>query len=146
MILDSPRSGQEESIWREMTRLQEEMNRLFSRTQEPRAGGFPAINLWASQESAVVTTELPGVEQADIDISVVGDTLTIQGVRRPNEMGEGSNYHRRERGFGRFVRAMQLPFRVEPNEVSATLRNGTLSITLPRAQADRPRKVQIKSA
>jgi HSP20 family protein len=122
------------------------MNRLFSRTREPRVGGFPAVNLWASQESATVTAELPGVEQFDIDISVVGDTLTIQGVRKPDDVGEGSNYHRRERGFGRFVRAMQLPFRVEPDEVSATLRNGTLNITLPRAQSDRPRKVQIKSA
>jgi len=146
MILDSPRIGQEGAIWREMSRLQEEMNRLFSRTREPYAGAFPAVNLWASQESVVVTAELPGVEQADIEISVVGDTLTVQGVRKPDETGEGSNYHRRERGFGRFVRAIQLPFRVEPDEVSATLRNGTLSITLPRAQSDRPRKVQVKSA
>src|SRR5688500_9299662 len=111
MILDSPRAGQEESIWREMSRLQEEMNRLFSRTREPRAGDVAAVNLWASQESAVVTAELPGVEQSDIEISVVGDTLTIQGVRKPDVAGERINYHRRERGFGRFVRTMQLPFR-----------------------------------
>jgi HSP20 family protein len=143
MILDSPRD--ERSIWREMTRLQEEMNRLFTRTREP-GGNFPAVNLWASQESAVVTAELPGVEQGDLDISVVGDTLTIRGSRNPGESGDGINYHRRERGYGRFVRALQLPFRVEPDEVSANLKGGTLSITLPRAQADRPRKIEVKSA
>lgn len=146
MILDSPRLAQEPSVWRDMSRLQEEMNRLLSRTREPLAGGFPAVNIWISQESAVVTAELPGVEEGDLDISVVGDTLTVKGSRKALELGEEGQYHRRERTAGRFARAMQLPFRVEPDEVSATLRNGALHITLPRAQSDRPRKIQIKNS
>jgi HSP20 family protein len=129
-----------------MARLQEEMNSLLSRGLSTAPAGFPAINLWAGEESAIVTAELPGVVLDDLDITVVGDTLTIRGSRTRDEIGEGATYHRRERGFGRFMRAVQLPFRVEPEQVDASFKNGVLSITLPRAYSDRPRKIQIKSA
>lgn len=145
MILDSPRPGAM-NAWREMQRLQEEMNNLFARGMERQAGAFPAVNVWANEDSVVVTSELPGVEEADLDMSVVGDTLTIKGKRMPLSLGEGETYHRRERTHGAFVRVVQLPFRVESEEVGATFKNGVLNVTLPRAQADRPRKIQIKTA
>jgi len=144
MILDSRRESPETVMWRDLTRLQDEMNRVFSRVTDSSPTTFPAVNVWASQESAVVTTELPGVELQDFDISVVGDALTIRGSRRPEQLNEGDTYHRRERRWGQFVRVVQLPFRVEPDEVSATLKNGLLNITLPRAHADRPRKIQVR--
>jgi len=144
MILDSRRESPETVMWRDLTRLQDEMNRVFSRVTDSSPTTFPAVNVWASQESAVVTTELPGVELQDLDISVVGDALTIRGSRRPEQLNEGDTYHRRERRWGQFVRVVQLPFRVEPDEVSATLKNGLLNITLPRAHADRPRKIQVR--
>lgn len=145
MILDSVRFEPQRSMWQEMSRLQEEMNKLFSRASQPAATSFPPINLWVSQESAVVTAEMPGVSSEDLDISVVGDTLTVQGSRKAQELGKGEGYHRRERGSGRFMRAIQLPFRAESDEVSASYRNGVLNVTIPRAHADRPRKVQIKN-
>jgi len=129
-----------------MMRLQDEMNSLFSRFNQPQTTTFPALNVGMSEESAIVTTELPGLDLNDIEISVVGDTLTLRGNRNPEQLTEGSTYHRRERGYGRFSRVLQLPFRVEADEVSATYRNGLLSITLPRANADRPRKITVKSA
>ena len=145
MILDSRPNRMENSLWREMARLQDEIGRAFTRGSES-ATTFPAVNVWASQESAVVTSELPGVEHEDMELSVVGDTLTIRGKRNPEQLQEGNSYHRRERGWGNFVRTVQLPFRVEPDEVSATFTNGVLNITLPRASADRPRKIQVKTA
>jgi HSP20 family protein len=145
MILDSARFEPQQSMWQEMSRLQEEMNRVFSRANQPMASAFPLVNLWVNQESAVVTAEIPGVTSDDLDISVVGDALTIQGWRKGEQPGDGQTYHRRERGSGRFVRAIQLPFRAEPDEVTASFRKGVLNITIPRAQADRPRKVQIKN-
>lgn len=132
------------SLWRDMARLQEEMSSLVSRFSSP--AGFPTVNLWTGESSAVVTAELPGVTLENLDISVVGDTLTIRGLRNREQVGDQVTYHRRERGFGRFVRVVQLPFRVEPDEVEATLKNGLLSITLPRVQADRPRTIQITTA
>lgn len=146
LTLDLTRPGSTLSPWREMMRLQDEMNGLFSRYPQPQTAAFPAVNLWTSQESAVITTELPGVELSDLDISVVGDTLTLRGNHNPQQQAEGTTYHRRERGYGRFARTFQLPFRIEPDEVSATLKNGVLTITLPRAQADRPKKIQVQSA
>lgn len=76
----------------------------------------------------------------------MGDTLTIRGSRSPQQLNEGDTYHRRERMYGRFSRVLQLPFPVETGEVSATLKNGMLNITLPRAYADRPKKVQVRTA
>lgn len=146
MILDSRNNRVESSLWREMSRLQDEMNRVFSRASEATPSTFPAVNLWASQESAVVMTELPGVELQDIDLSVVGDALTIRGKRAPEQLQDGNTFHRRERSWGNFVRMVQLPFRVEQDEVSATLNSGILNVTLPRAQADRPKKIQVKTA
>jgi HSP20 family protein len=146
VVLDPTWSRNRNSLWGEFRRLQNEMDALLSNFTPATRATFPAANLWASEEGAVVTTELPGVEQDDIEISVVGDTLTIRGKRTPAQLGEGVTYHRRERGHGSFTRSLQLPFRVEWSDVSATLKNGVLSVTLPRAQADRPRKIHVKTA
>ena len=133
------------SAWSDMARLQDDMNRLYSRLQ-PRNADFPPVNVWTGEESLVVTSELPGVELNNLEISVVGDTLTLRGERAGERLGEGDTYHRRERGYGRFTRTLQLPYRVEADEVSASLRNGVLNITLPRAYAERPRKIEVKAS
>jgi len=136
--------------WREMERLQRDLNRLFSDSFS-RAGGrvgpsYPAINVWTNQDGAIVTAELPGVNPEDIDISVVGETLTLTGSRQPNALQDGEKYHRRERNFGKFSRTFQLPFQVVANKVEATFKNGVLHISLPRAEEDKPKKITIKSA
>jgi HSP20 family protein len=104
------------------------------------------MNVWAYEDGAVVTAELPGVNTEDIDISVVGDTLTLTGSRQPDELKEDETYHRRERGYGRFTRAFQLPFQVEADKVEAIFEQGVLHISLPRAEADKPKKIAIKTA
>jgi HSP20 family protein len=130
--------------------MQRDMNRLmqsfpsFSGAQV--APSFPAINVWLSEEGAVVTAELPGVKPEDLDISVVGETLTLTGSRQPEELKEGEEYHRRERRFGKFTRTFQLPFTVEANNVDAKFDKGILHIALPRAEAEKPRKISVKTA
>jgi HSP20 family protein len=132
-----------------MDRLRREMNRLFSDWPE-RAGwnvapSFPAMNVWTDDNNAVATAELPGVSPEDIDISVENNTLTLRGRRQPEELEEGATYHRRERRFGAFNRAFNLPFRVDAGQVEAEFKNGVLSIWLPRAEADKPKKISIKT-
>lgn len=139
------------SPWQEMERLRREMNRLFasaapSRMRPTSAAAFPAANLWSNPDGVVVTTELPGVNPDDIDISVVGDTLTVSGKREPEELGEGTTYHRRERRHGEFSRAFELPFEIDSEQVEASYEKGVLHISLPRAQAEKPKRVAIKSA
>jgi HSP20 family protein len=135
------------SSWREMERLRREMNRLFADVRPGLAAApcYPAMNVWTNQDGAIVTAELPGFTPEDIDISVVNDTLTLSGNRSPEELEEGETYHRRERSCGRFSRAFQLPFAVETGEVEATFEKGVLKVTLPRAEADKPKKITVKT-
>jgi HSP20 family protein len=132
--------------WNEMERVQEEMNKLFSRYSTRTAPDFPAVNIWTSEEEATVTTEIPGVNAEDVDISVVGKTLTLRGTRKSEELEEGAKYHRRERGYGDFVRTIELPYRVSPEKVEAKFSKGILHITLPRAEEDKPKKITVKAA
>ncbi len=135
-------------MWREMERLRREMYQLLGETNAPDRlpvmRGYPAMNIWVNENGAVVTTELPGVLAEDLDISVVDDTLTISGSRKPEELEEGAAYHRRERGCGSFTRSFQLPFKVDPAKVEAVTNNGVLNITLPRAEEDKPKKISVR--
>lgn len=133
----------------EMERLRREMNRLFSSFPARTDWGaptYPAMNVWSNEEGAVVTAEVPGVNPDDLDIAVVGDTLTVSGKREPDTTDEGIRYHRRERGQGAFKRSIQLPFTVEASKVEAAFEDGVLNITLPRAEAEKPRKIVVKTA
>ena len=135
-------------VWQEMENLQREMNRLFSDFTPSRfrtAPEFPAMNIWADENSVLVTAELPGVKVEDLDINVLGDNLTISGERTPEALPEDAQYHRRERGFGKFSRSIQLPYQVDVKKVNANFKNGVLNITLPRAESDKPKKITIKS-
>jgi HSP20 family protein len=126
-----------------MRRLQDEVNRAFA---APRAAGFPAVNIWQGTDSAALTAEIPGVEPADLEISVKEDVITIAGERRPPEVAEGTVWQRRERAYGRFSRAIRLPYRVDPDRVEARFADGVLEIELHRPEADKPRRIQIKAA
>jgi HSP20 family protein len=136
------------SPWREMDRLRRDMNRLFAQMPTGFVGNvgstFPAMNVWMDKDDVIVTAELPGVAPDDIDISVVGDTLTLKGSRQPDELEKEGTYHRRERRYGTFTRSFQLPFQVEPDQVEATFGNGALQISLPRAEEDKPKKIAVK--
>ncbi|MGC9347874.1 MAG: Hsp20/alpha crystallin family protein [Anaerolineae bacterium] len=138
------------SSFRELDRLQREMNELFERMgRSPRlsvAGSYPAMNVWVNADGAIVTAELPGVNAEDLDISVQGNTLTIRGSRAPEELEEGDTYHRQERRYGQFQRTFQLPFEVEAGEVEAGYERGVLHLSLPRSEADKPKRIQIKAS
>lgn len=130
----------------EMKRLQREMGRVFSDVWRGISSRvFPAVNIWTGREDAVVTVELPGVDPKKLDLSVVGDTLTISGAREPEELKEGQAYNRRERETGDFSRTVQLPFRIEPDKVTAHYANGILRVTLPRLEADKPKQISVKA-
>jgi HSP20 family protein len=135
------------TVWDEMNRLQKELDQVFKDTYNNPVvtpQGFPAMNVWTGEEGAVVNAEIPGVDPADIDVSIVGETLTIRGERKTEDLGSNFKYHRQERGYGKFVRTIQLPFPVDSEKVEATLDRGVLTLSLPRAEEDKPRKISIK--
>jgi HSP20 family protein len=134
------------NVWREMDKLQGEMNRLFDSTFSRRyrnAPSFPAVNVWANEDGLVITAEVPGINTDDIDIVVVGETMTISGTRAWDELNENTKYHRQERGHGDFTRTVKLPFLVDSDKVDASFVDGVLNITLPRKDEDKPKKITV---
>jgi len=127
--------------WREFQRL----NRMFSHVPSQRSCEFPAINLWVDSDRSIVTTEIPGIEPDDIDISVIEKSLTLRGTRKADDLKENEAFHRRERWNGQFSKTVELPFKVETAKVKASFKKGILCITLPRAEEEKPKKIEIKS-
>jgi len=127
----------------ELIDLQREINRLFSSVGQAAGADYPAINVWEKEDSLVVTTELPGMDPDDINISVTGSMLTISGKSKGNPLKAGETYLRQERELGNFQRNVQLPFQVDSPAVEAKYEKGILNITLPRQKEDLPRKIQI---
>jgi HSP20 family protein len=141
----SPFFGFDRDPFATLRRLQNQVDREFTSSARA-AGGFPAVNIWQGSDSAALTAELPGVDPADIDISVKEDVITITGERKAPATDDQTVWHRRERAYGRFSRVIQLPFRVDPDRVEARMQDGVLQIELHRPEADKPRRVQIKAA
>ena len=142
------RSFRRPSIWQEMDQLQREMNSLFDATSKGRtfsAPSYPAINIWTNEDGQLISAEMPGVNPDDIDIDVTGDALSISGQRKPDKVAKEAHYHRHERSYGSFSRTVQLPFMVDTNKVEASFKNGILMVSLPRAEADKPKKITIKN-
>lgn len=130
--------------------LRREMDRLFSGVlgnvgdvSWPLAGrGRPAVNVWETDAALKVELELPGLKSDQVEISVAGDELSIK-VERPDVEQEGTAYHRRERPVGAFARVLRLPVPVDADRVQAEMRHGVLTISLPKAESARPRKIQV---
>ncbi len=126
----------------EMRQLQREVNRLFEQI-EPVGTAYPPVNIWGRGDELIVTAELPGVQPEDMDITVEGDQLILRGERKEDEPTKEVVCHRAERGSGIFTRVVQLPYEVESDKVKARIKQGILSITLPRAEASKPKQITI---
>jgi len=139
--------------WRfgDFNRLRNEIERLFESPfglLSPSSTGFfegwePTLNVYEDRDKITVQTELPGMKKQDINISLVGNTLTISGERKQEEeKGEGETY-RSERYFGRFQRVVTLPTQVDANKVQANYKDGVLTITLPKAEEAKPKQIAV---
>lgn len=133
----------------QMNRLRRDMDRLFdhwgeSRPQQYSRSTFPPLNLWENDDNMFVEAELPGFGLDDLEIMVTGgNQLSIQGERKAPEL-EGGTWHRRERGFGSFSRLIELPGHVDSEKVSAEFKHGILTITLPKREEVKPRRIEVK--
>lgn len=109
---------------------------------------LPSINVHRTEEGAIVTAVVPGLAPEDLEISVDGDRLTLRGeFRRGFEEREDHpvTRRRRERSEGSFSRSLRLPFPIDREAIAATLERGLLRIDLPRAAADRPIRIEVRS-
>ena len=138
----------EPNPFRDLDRLRGEIDRVFSdfgtETEPFFSRAYPAVNLSEDADHLYVRAELPGVRPEDLDVSVVEGRLTIRGERKVAATESKADYHRREREGGIFRRVMRLPERVDPSRVSAGMKNGVLTVTLPKREESKPRKISVK--
>jgi HSP20 family protein len=101
----------------------------------------PPVSMWQDEQSVCIELDTPGVAEADIDVSLHDGELVVSGERKAERKGVGFD----NRPYGRFEQRFQLPCAVDAEKVSAKLVNGVLSLTCPKSEAAKPRKISIKS-
>jgi HSP20 family protein len=136
-------------LFNDVNRFPEEFQRMFGRNLFGHTARWvptgPAVNVWADEQAVYAEVDLPGTDVEKLDVSVTeGNKLTIQGERPVLEL-PNAVWHRQERGAGSFTRTLTLPTMVDANKVEAKYENGVLRLTLPRAEAAKPRKIAIKA-
>ena len=127
----------------EFDRLLDPVIGLVEATPPGRRMAMPAVNLWEDGETLVAEAELPGLKHEDLTILAQGDELTIQGKWAADTADK--TLHRRERARGEFTRTLTLPFEVDADKVEASLKDGVLTVRLPKAAAARSRKIEVKA-
>jgi HSP20 family protein len=123
--------------------VREELDRLFG---DEALSARPPVNLWVGEQDAVLTAEVPGVPPEKLDLAVEEEALTLSGERPETPASEGETPLRRERFTGRFSRTVRLPFRVDAEKAAARFADGVLTVTLPKAADDKPRKIAVHTA
>lgn len=142
-------SGRHWSPWNSFTELQETVSDIVDsaiRNVGPMASGrYPRYDLIdVPGEGYWVLMDLPGVHRDDLEVTTVGDELTVIGQRARPELPEGADVRRTERAFGRFRRSIRMPADVDVDRVGAKLENGVLRLTLPRRTGSEEHKVEIE--
>jgi HSP20 family protein len=134
--------------------LRQEMNDLFSNFWGTNGNGngnlalrtvmAPALDVSEKDNSFEIHVDIPGIESKDVDVQVLGNTVTISGSRKEEKEEKGKTFHRIERSSGSFSRTVTLPCEVNEKEVAAEYTNGVLSVILPKSESAKPKKVNVK--
>lgn len=137
------------SPFNEIDHMKRQMDRLMSdfggaSYEGRRAGVFPLANLTEDANGFYIRAELPGVTAEDLDIQATGNNVTISGERKFDAEVENARYHRREREAGKFSRVVSLPDPIDFENVEATLTDGILTVSVPKAEAAKPRQITVK--
>ena len=135
-------------LWKnqEMNRLWRDMDRIFERVCDdfgmghmPIAGReFPIIDFIESKDTLTITAEIPGMNPEDFNVSITDNLLTIEGEMKKEIAEEADNYHRRERNYGFFSRTIELPCKVNLEDVNASYKKGILSVVMPKCEPEIP--------
>jgi HSP20 family protein len=137
---------------RELSSLQNEMNRLFNTAfDSPASPGngaamrrwVPAMDLLETAENFVLRADLPGLSQDDVKIELEDSTLTVSGERKSEHVDKQEGYYRVERAFGSFSRSLSLPKGIDADAVTASFENGVLEIRVPKPEERKPRRIAI---
>ena len=132
--------------------LRDAMDRLFEESVvgprgwlAPTSGAELALDMYETDSDLVITAAVPGVSAEDVDVTVVGDVLTIRGEAKSETRSDNANYHRRERRYGTCGRSLTLPVAVQVDRAEARLKDGVLTLTLPKADGAKPRVIKVQA-
>jgi HSP20 family protein len=136
---------------RELTTLQNEMNRLFGSVFDTPTQGnsgtlrrwMPAMDLVETADHFVLRADLPGMSEEDVNLEVEDRVLTVSGERKAEHTESKEGYQRVERAFGSFSRSLTLPEGIDAEAVSASFDKGVLEVTIPKPEERKPRKISI---
>ncbi|NUP90041.1 MAG: Hsp20/alpha crystallin family protein [Candidatus Sumerlaeia bacterium] len=135
-------------LWRPFSELQGEINRLFSdvwrETPREAAGFLPAIDIVEKGDRLVIKADLPGVSKEDVQVTVHEGVLTIRGTRNHQDEVKDEGFRLFERATGSFARSIQLPVDVQTDKVSASYKDGVLTIEALKVPAAVPRTVEVQ--
>jgi HSP20 family protein len=132
----------------ELDRLQNEINRLFDYDNGANGGLLdravsPALDVVEDDDTFTVYMDLPGVEEKNIDVSIASNVLTIKGTKELPELGEDVKVYRQEEWEGSFQRTLSLPHSVDTQKVQAQMKNGVLTVTLPKREETKPKQIKV---
>ncbi len=132
--------------FREMTQVQNQFNRLVDQVWNNRQESWlPAVDVFDRKDAVVLKAELAGMDPDEIEIEVEDNVLTIKGERKFEEQVEDERYYRVERRFGSFQRSLALPQGVKPDEIQAGYEDGILTVTVPKAEEEKPKRIEVKA-
>ncbi len=132
----------------ELDRLQNEINRLFDYDYGTNGGLLdravsPALDVVEDDDTFTVYMDLPGVEEKNVDVSIASNVLTIKGTRELPKLGEDAKIYRQEEWEGSFQRTLSLPHSVDTQKVQARMKNGVLTVTLPKREETKPKQIKV---
>jgi len=116
---------------------------LASLTDEEKAW-MPAFDISENDKEYTLSTELPGIDIKDLDVSVNDGILSLKGEKKQEKEDTGDNFHRIERYYGSFHRSFRIPGKVDADKVEATYKDGVLKLSIPKAAADVAKKIDVK--
>jgi HSP20 family protein len=105
----------------------------------------PSVDLIQTDDEIIVKATLPGLDPDDLDIQITGDTLTLRGESKAEEEVKEAKYHLRERRYQSFSRSLRLPTTVVAEKAEAEMKNGVLTLTLPKAEEVKPKVISVKA-
>jgi HSP20 family protein len=130
----------------DLLNLQQRWSQRVTESGDAHDSWAPLVDIFENGDDLVISAELPGVTQEDIDVQVEDNTLKLSGERkRETEHKDGESY-RTERVYGKFVRSFRLPKTIDATRIAARFKNGVLEITLPKAEETKPKKIDVKAA
>lgn len=133
-------------MWSEMERLRRDMNSLFSDSRRSGvAATYPLINVYDGKENIVVHAELPGMTRERVNISYADGILSLSGKLEPPATVRNMTAVRRERSAGDFEKTLRIPTKIDQEKISASFRNGILTVTLPKSEDAKPKTITIEA-